>query len=255
MLNSIRPTALTSLLAKGEVQNRMPSPQARRLRRPLLHQDSERSTNGMQRVIGEGMVGRCREVNQGSRAGNSDGVHGRPRPEEPCPEGDRASVGARKRGNARGAKGGRDVEAAESRSRTPKAGVVPERADRARDEILLPRPWLLASGPKKENERRAVGQRSHPGVRWRFARTESDHRLESRMREIRPSGSGGGVANNIATPTSFPGRPCGTETEQEFACSSSRSGMFQETEMHPCCAFSTFFCVFSGSLVLHRCRF
>ena len=31
--------------------------------------------------------------------------------EEPCPEGDRASVVAQKRGNARGAKGGRKVEA------------------------------------------------------------------------------------------------------------------------------------------------
>jgi len=32
-------------------------------------------------------------------------------PEEPRPEGDRASVVAQKRGNARGAKGGRKVEA------------------------------------------------------------------------------------------------------------------------------------------------
>jgi len=31
------------------------------------------------------------------------------RPEEPCPEGDRASVVAKKRVNARGAKGGRKV--------------------------------------------------------------------------------------------------------------------------------------------------
>jgi len=33
------------------------------------------------------------------------------RPEELCPEGDRASVVAKKRGNARGVKGGRKVEA------------------------------------------------------------------------------------------------------------------------------------------------
>ena len=32
------------------------------------------------------------------------------RPEELCPGGDRASVVAKKRGNARGAKGGREVE-------------------------------------------------------------------------------------------------------------------------------------------------
>jgi hypothetical protein len=37
------------------------------------------------------------------------------RPEEPCPEGDRASVVAKKRGNARGAKGGRKVETTNKR--------------------------------------------------------------------------------------------------------------------------------------------
>ena len=199
MLNSIRPAALTSLQSKDEVQNRMPNQEARRLRRPLLHEASVRRTNGRQRVIGEGMVGRHREVNQGSRSGNSDGVHGRQRPEEPCPEGDRASVGARKRGNARGAKGGRAVEAAELGSRTTKAGVVPERADRAREKILrLRERWLFALGRKKENESCAVRQRSHPLVRW-------PSQGQSRMREIRLSGSGGGVVNSIATPTSFSG--------------------------------------------------
>ena len=37
--------------------------------------------------------------------------------EEPYPEGDRASVVARKRGNARGAKGGRKVETLNKRRR------------------------------------------------------------------------------------------------------------------------------------------
>ena len=125
---------MTSLLAKDEVKNRMPSQEARRLRRPLLHRDSDRRTSGLQRVVGDRMAGRRRDVNQGSRSGNSGGVHGL-RPEEPRPEGDRASVGAEKRGNTRGAKGGRDVETEEPRSRSEKAGVVPARAVRARDKV------------------------------------------------------------------------------------------------------------------------
>ena len=72
-------------------------------------------------------------MNQGSRAGSSDGVHDpQDGSEEPCPEGDRASVRAKKRGNARGAKGGRDMVAVETMSGTTKAVVVPGRADRAR---------------------------------------------------------------------------------------------------------------------------
>jgi hypothetical protein len=153
MLNSIRPTALTSLLAKDEVWNRMPSQEARRLRRPLLHRASDRRTNGKQRVVGDRMVGRRCEVNQGTRSGNSDGVHGRQRPEEPCPEGDRASVGAKKRGNARGAKGGRDVEAGEPKRGSTKAGVVPERADRARDKEPPVQKAMPACLWSKEGER------------------------------------------------------------------------------------------------------
>jgi len=57
------------------------------------------------------MVGSWSDMNQGSRAGKERRSWLRAEPEEPCPEGDRASVVARKRGNARGAKGGRKVEA------------------------------------------------------------------------------------------------------------------------------------------------
>jgi hypothetical protein len=39
------------------------------------------------------------------------------RPEELCPGGDRASVVAKKRGNARGAKGGRKVETLNERTK------------------------------------------------------------------------------------------------------------------------------------------
>ena len=61
-------------------------------------------------MTGDGMAGSWSDVNQGSRAGKRNGVHGL-KPKEPCPEGDRASVGAKKRDNARGAKGGRKVKA------------------------------------------------------------------------------------------------------------------------------------------------
>ena len=58
------------------------------------------------------MVGSWSDMNQGSRVGKGAAFmdcHGGP--EEPRPEGDRASVVVKKRGNARGAKGGRKVEA------------------------------------------------------------------------------------------------------------------------------------------------
>src|ERR1700730_7496529 len=49
-------------------------------------------------------------MNQGSRTGKGTAFMASRRPEELCPGGDRASVVAKKRGNARGVKGGRKVE-------------------------------------------------------------------------------------------------------------------------------------------------
>ena len=67
---------------------------------------------GVHGVVGDGMAGSWGAVNEGSSFGKRSGVHDLPcRSEEPRPEDDRASVGAKKRGNARGAKGGRKVEA------------------------------------------------------------------------------------------------------------------------------------------------
>jgi hypothetical protein len=66
---------------------------------------------GMHGVVGDRMVGSWSDMNQGSRAGKERRSWPHGGPEEPCPEGDRASVVAGKRGNARGAKGGRKVEA------------------------------------------------------------------------------------------------------------------------------------------------
>jgi hypothetical protein len=66
---------------------------------------------GMHGVIGDRMVGSWSDINQGSRTGKGTAFMVCRRPEELYPGGDRASVVAKKRGNARGAKGGRKVEA------------------------------------------------------------------------------------------------------------------------------------------------
>ena len=93
----------------GEAQTRKPAREGRGpLRRPSAWAEREHVL-GVCGVVGDGMERSEGEVNQGSRAGSRNGVHGR-RPEEPCPEGDRALVRATKRGNARGAKGGREME-------------------------------------------------------------------------------------------------------------------------------------------------
>jgi hypothetical protein len=61
-------------------------------------------------VSGDRMVGSWSDMNQGSRFGKGTAFMTRSGTEEPCPKGDRASIVAQKRGNARGAKGGRKVE-------------------------------------------------------------------------------------------------------------------------------------------------
>jgi hypothetical protein len=111
MLNSIRPPALASLLEQGEAQKRMPpgKDQGDSVDRPGGQTVSART--GVQGVYGDRMVGRWRDMNQGSRAGQGTAFMAGRRPEEPYPAGDRASILAKKRGNARGAKGGREVEA------------------------------------------------------------------------------------------------------------------------------------------------
>jgi hypothetical protein len=66
---------------------------------------------GVHGVFGDRMVRSWNDMNQGSRAGKERSSWLQVGPEEPYPEGDRASIVARKRGKARGAKGGRKVEA------------------------------------------------------------------------------------------------------------------------------------------------
>ena len=175
MLNPIRPTALTSLLAKDEVKNRSRSEELRQLGDSVGGETV--STPGRElRVIGGGMAGRHGDVNQGSRSGNSDEVHDLfSRFEESCPEGDRAFVGATKRGNAHGAKEGRDVEAEEQELRPRKTGVVPARAVRARDRVP-PESSSNVCLPLDERRRTKAALSDNVFIQrsdGRFARTES----------------------------------------------------------------------------------
>jgi hypothetical protein len=110
MLNSIRFHRLASLQFKGEAENRTPAREGQGNSGDPCRVQTVSAAAGIDGMVGDGMAGSWSDVNQGSRAGGRNGVHGR-RPEEPSPEGDRASVGAKKRGNARGAKGGRKVNA------------------------------------------------------------------------------------------------------------------------------------------------
>ena len=57
------------------------------------------------------MVGNWSDMNRGSQTGEGTAFMAAKGPEELCPGGDRAFIVAKKRGNARGAKGGRKVEA------------------------------------------------------------------------------------------------------------------------------------------------
>jgi hypothetical protein len=111
MLNSIRFHALASFLFQSEAKNRTPTHIGQGNFGNPCCVETVSAVAGMRGMFGDGMAGSWSDVNQGSGAGNSDGVHGLSRSEEPCPEADRASVGAKKRGNARGAKGGRKVKA------------------------------------------------------------------------------------------------------------------------------------------------
>ena len=65
----------------------------------------------MHGVVGDRMVRSWSDMNQGSQAWKERGSWPQVGPKEPCPEGDRTFIVAKKRGNARGAKGGRKVEA------------------------------------------------------------------------------------------------------------------------------------------------
>src|SRR5215831_20433294 len=95
----------------------------RQLRGLACGEHSERRT-GVHGVGGDRMVGSWSDMNQGSRSGKERRSWLHVEPEEPRPEGDRAFVVALKRGNARGAKGGRKVEIMNNRKKETRAANV-----------------------------------------------------------------------------------------------------------------------------------
>src|SRR5580704_6519975 len=72
---------------------------------------------GMHGVGGDRMAGSWSDMNQGSLFGKGTAFMTGRGSEEPYPKGDRAFVVAEKRGNARGAKGGRKVETLNKRTK------------------------------------------------------------------------------------------------------------------------------------------
>ena len=91
-----------------------PQREKRQLRDLACGDHSERRT-GVHGVGGDRMVGSWSDMNQGSQFGQGTAFMTGRGSEEPYPKGDRASVVAKKRGNARGAKGGRKVETLEQK--------------------------------------------------------------------------------------------------------------------------------------------
>ena len=111
MLNSKRPDALASLLLNGEAENGIrPGKGERKIRDLTAGEHSEQQSRnawGVWRWNGQKLE--RYESGITSREGTEFMAASRAR--RTGPEGDRAFIVARKRGNARGAKGGRKVEA------------------------------------------------------------------------------------------------------------------------------------------------
>ena len=79
---------------------------------------------GMYGVGGDRMAGSWSDMNQGSLFGKGTAFMTGRGSEEPYPKGDRAFVRAKKRGNARGAKGGRKVETTNKRKKETRTANV-----------------------------------------------------------------------------------------------------------------------------------
>ena len=79
------------------------------------HGETVSVENGMHGVGGDRMAGSWSDMNQGSEPGEGTAFKAESGSEELCPGADRAFIVAKKRGNARGAKGGRKVETTNKR--------------------------------------------------------------------------------------------------------------------------------------------
>jgi hypothetical protein len=107
MLNSIRLYPLASLLGHREAEDRMPTREGQGDSGDLCCVETVSAAWGVDGVIGDGMAGSWSDVNQGSGAGQRTAFMAGSGSKNRFPEADRASVGAKKRGNSRGAKGGK----------------------------------------------------------------------------------------------------------------------------------------------------
>ena len=200
MLNSIRPDALASLLLNGEAKTGNRPVKGERQFRDLSLESTVSSKIGMHGVIGDRMVGSWRDMNQGSRTGKGTAFMVCRRPEELYPGGDRASVVAKKRGNARGVKGGRKVETLNERMKGNDTVNVQwtqfgEEQKQVR-KTFDPSPESIGcpgNGRQRLNEPESSGDASADLL-------ESNHQLESRIQEIWPSGSEGGAKLTLSLP-------------------------------------------------------
>ena len=132
-------------------------------------------------------------MNQGSRTGKGTAFKVVGRPEELCPGGDRASVVAKKRGNARGVKGGRKVETLnESTKENSTVNVQWTQFGEEQKQVREPSTLVqsLSAAPVRETttERTLKFRRMR-----RLIFLKVNHQLESRMPEIGLFGSEGGA--------------------------------------------------------------
>src|ERR1700675_377852 len=156
-------------------------------------------------------------MNQGSRTGKGTAFMVNRRPEELCPGGDRASVVAKKRSNARGVKGGRKVETLNERMKGNDTVNVQwtqfgEEQKQVR-KTFDPSPESIGcpgNGRQRLNEPESSGDASADLL-------ESNHQLESRIQEIWPSGSEGGAKLTLSLPLSQPGFNPGNLHNKRFA--------------------------------------
>ena len=127
MMKSIRPYTWASLRVNGEAKKRIPACKGRGNPAAALR-GTVSVTADVYGVVGYRMAGSRCDVNQGSRSGIRRKFTTEVGPKS-LPEGDRAPVVAQKRGNSRGAKGGRKLTIRETEPEPLTTDVVPLRAN------------------------------------------------------------------------------------------------------------------------------
>ena len=137
----------------------------------------------MHGVGGDRMVRSWSDMNQGSRAEKERRSWLLVEPEEPCPEGDRTSVVAKKRSNARGAKGGRKVEILNKRRREANTVNVHWTQFGEEQRPLQTFRWSQVSVGRLGNERQPSSSLNDLWMR-RLISSGVNHQLESRMRYV-----------------------------------------------------------------------